>query len=160
MAKGRKALPNKVKELRGTDQPVRMIDEVEYERITKISVPRILTTTRARKIYRERSQVLINMQLLQEPDQDLLVAYANTLDLYYQAIELQKDQELVLEMINTKGQTMKVISPYIKLQKELLDIVNKLSGHFGFSPSSRASLNVQGPKEKMTEFEKLLSGKS
>ena len=158
MSRGRKSLPNKIKTLRATDQPVRMMDEVEYERISKVTVPRILSTTRARKIYKERSQVLINMKLLQEPDQDLLVAYANTLDLYYQAIEKQKNEDLVTELVNAKGHKMQVISPYIKLQKDLLEMVNKLSGHFGFSPSSRASLKVQAPREKMSEFEKLMKG--
>lgn len=156
---GRNALPNKMKELRGTDQPVRMMDEVEYEMVTKVSVPRILTTSRAKKIYRERSQVLINMKLLQQPDMDLLVAYANTLDMYFQAIEKQKDEDMVIELINTKGNKMMVISPYIKLQKELLELSIKLASQFGFSPASRASLKVQAPREKMTEFEKLLSGK-
>ena len=158
MGKGRKPTPNKLKQLRGTDQPVRMnIDEVEYSRITKVSVPRILKSKRAKKIYRERSQVLINMNLLQEPDQDLLVAYANTLDLYYRAIEEMAEGDLVVT-VHTKSGSSKQVNPYLKLMAQLIEIINKLTGHFGFSPSSRASLKVNEPREKLSEFEKLMKG--
>ena len=158
--KGRNPIPGELKKLRGTDQPVRMYGEVEYDRITKVSVPRILQTTRARKIYKQRAQVLINMKLLQEPDQDLLVAYANALDLYYQAMEAMagEDQGLMVYVI-TKSGTTQQINPYLKLQKELLDMVGKLAGHFGFSPSARAALKVGKPEEKKSEFEELMFGK-
>lgn len=158
MGKGRKPTPNKLKQLRGTDQPVRMnVDEVEYSRITKVSVPRILKTKRAKKIYRERSQVLINMQLLQEPDQDLLVAYANTLDLYYRAVEEMAEADLIID-VQTKAGKTKQVNPHLKLMAQLIEIINKLSSHFGFSPSSRASLKVNEPREKLSEFEKLMKG--
>ena len=130
---------------------------MEYERITKVSVPRILTSKRAKKIFRERAQVLINMKLLQEPDQDLLVAYANTLDLYYRAMENMPEDELMVS-VRTKTGTIQLPNPHLKLQKDLLESVNKLAASFGFSPSSRASLKMSAPKEGKTEFEKLMMG--
>jgi len=157
--KGRKPIPGKLKELRGTDQPVRMYGEVEYEQITKVSVPRMLNTTRARKIYKQRAQVLINMKLLQEPDQDLLVAYANALDLYYQCMEEMANEPGLLVNVTTKAGTTRQTNPYLKLQKELLEIINKLAANFGFSPAARAALKVGAPKEKPSEFEKLMFGK-
>lgn len=157
MNMGRPRTSNKLKELRGTDQPVRMNKaEVEYSRVTKVSVPSILKTTRARKIYKERAQVLINMGLLCEPDQDLLVAYAYTLDMYYIAMKEQSERGLV-ETVITKNGSYEVPSAYLKIQKDLLEQVNRLAQHFGFSPSSRASLKVDVKKDDKSEFEKTFS---
>lgn len=158
--RGRKPLPGKLKELRGTDQPVRMYGEVEYEQVTKVSVPRILASRRAKKIYKERAQVLINMKLLQEPDQDLLVAYANALDLYYTCMEeMAKEEEPLLVEVTNKSGTTRQANPYLKLQKELLEMVNRLAANFGFSPSARAALKVGKTEEKKSEFEELMFGK-
>ena len=157
--KGRKKVPSRIKELRGTDQPVRMnTDEVVYESITKVTVPKILKSKRARQIYKERAQVLINQKLLQQPDMDLLVAYANTYDMYLEAVESQQDQDLIKTVIGPTGGTKNVVSVYIQLQLTLLEMVNKIGAHFGFTPSSRASLKIQAPKETISEFEKLMRG--
>jgi P27 family predicted phage terminase small subunit len=156
--KGRKNIPTKLKIARSTDQPVRMnYDEAEYEKITKVSVPRILSTTRAKKIYRERAQVMINQGILTEPDQDLLVAYANTLDLYYQTMEKQAEEgfEIVVD-VKTKFGTTPMVNPYMKLQKDLLESCTKLAAHFGFSPSTRAALKLQ-PKEKEDPLQSFLN---
>ena len=159
MTKGRKPLPGKLKKSRGTDQPVRMnYDEPTYEKITKVSVPRILKSSRAKKIYRERSRVLINMGIIAEPDVDMLVAYANTLDLYYQAVEEQNKSEnaLTVKVTDSKGNNKIMMSPYIKLQKELIEVANKLGSQFGFTPSSRASLKV-APEKEQDPLEKFLN---
>ena len=158
MTKGRKPIPGKLKKARGTDQPVRMnYDEPTYEKITKISVPRILKSTRAKKIYRERSRVLINMGMIAEPDVDMLVAYANTLDLYYQAVEEQNNNEdgLTVTVKDSKGNVKIMMSPYIKLQKELIETANKLGSQFGFTPSSRAAMKVT-PEKEQDPLEKFL----
>jgi P27 family predicted phage terminase small subunit len=157
MAKGRKSLPTQTKIARSTDQPVRMnYSEAEYEKITKVSVPRILNNARAKRIYRERAQVLINQGILMEPDADLLVAYANTLDLYYQTMEEQGKKGFAMVVdVETKKGTISMVNPYMKLQKELLEMTTKLAAHFGFSPSTRASLRLQ-PKEQQNSLEDFL----
>jgi len=79
--------------------------------------------------------------------------------MYYRSIEEMAEQDMVITVTSKSGST-KQINPYLKLQAQLIEIINKLSGHFGFSPSSRASLKVSEPREKLSEFEKMMQGKS
>lgn len=143
MTKGRKPTPTALKKVRGTDQPVRMnMNEAEYELLTKVTVPKVLGTKRAQQIFRDKSKQLMAQRILQAPDIDLLTAYANTFDLYLQAIEEQNKPEnnLIISVI-TKSGTAKTTSPYIKLQRELLPLINNMGASFGFTPSSRARVS-------------------
>jgi len=59
--------------------------------------------------------------------------------------------------VETKKGKMTIISPYIKIQQQLIPILNSLSSAFGFSPSARAGLKIQ-PRHKIDEFEKFMNG--
>jgi P27 family predicted phage terminase small subunit len=159
MSKGRKIIPTTLKTIRGTGRPCRAnMDEAKYEALTKVAVPKVLTNARAKHIFRDKSKQLIAHGILQVPDIDLLTAYANTYDLYLQAIEEQSAEGMKLTIeVSTKAGKVTMISPFIKIQQQLLPMLNTLSGAFGFSPSARASLKLQ-PKEKKDDFEKFMNG--
>jgi len=57
----------------------------------------------------------------------------------------------------TKAGSVTMISPFIKIQQQLLPMLNTLSAAFGFSPSARAGLKLH-PKEKKDDFEKFMNG--
>ena len=144
--------------MRGTDQPCRTnLNEMQYEQLTKVAVPKVLNTLRARKIFKERSAELIAKGLLQKPDVDLLTAYANAYDLWMQAVEAQGSEDL-MTIVKTKSGTMTMPSPYIKLQQELINQIKAIGMLFGFSPTSRASMKMEAPKQQ-DEFDVFLNSK-
>lgn len=155
---GKKKTPTALKVIRGTDQPCRTnYDEAKYEALTKVSIPKVLTSQRARKIFKDKSNQLIRQGILQAPDVDLLTAYCNTFDIYLQAVEQLNDPENPLVVtVQTKKGEMKMISPYLQIQKQLIPLLNSLSSEFGFSPSARAGLKLT-PAKKENEFDKFLN---
>lgn len=157
-----------MKVIRGTDQPCRMnMDEAKYEALTKVSIPKVLATPRARKIFKDKSKQLISQGILQAPDIDLLTVYANTVDLYFQASEqISNTGTKVSEegihssggltvTVHTKNGSYEMVSPYFQIMKQLIPLINSIGGEFGFSPASRASLKIE-PKKNINEFEKYL----
>jgi P27 family predicted phage terminase small subunit len=137
----RHPLPAAIKKARGTDRPSRMNDEPEYKLLTKVQTPSVLKTARARKIFKDKAAQLIAQRILQAPDIDLLTSYANTYDLYLQAVEKQAEEKNLIITVQTKNGMQKQSSPYIKLQRELLPLINSMGAQFGFSPASRSKVN-------------------
>lgn len=144
--RGRKPLPAIIKKQRGTlEGKDSSLEEATYEQLTKVSIPKVLVTKRAREIFRDKSKQLIAQGILQAPDIDQLTAYSNTFDLYLQAVEEQnKEENKLLVSVKTKSGEMQMISPYIKLQQQLLPLINSIGSNYGFSPSSRARIAKPG----------------
>jgi len=153
--RGRKPLPALIKTQRGTlEKASTNMDETKYDQLTKVSIPKVLATKRSRQIFRDKSKQLIAQRILQAPDIDQLTAYCNTYDLYLQAVEEQNkiENDLVVT-VRTKSGEMKMISPYIKLQQQLIPLLNSIGSNFGFSPSSRARIvRPVGSSEEDKDF--------
>lgn len=158
MSKGRKSIPNQLKSLRGTDQPVRLKSEVSGELIKSVGAPKELKTRRSKKIYIEKANQLIKMNVLNETDLDQLVVYANSLDLLFQAMdELKKGP--FQEVHDENGNIIRFVeNPYLKLYRDMISIVNKIASEYGFSPVSRQKLQAQGKDEKKQDIENEIFG--
>lgn len=155
MAKGRKAIPNELKKHRGTNQPVRMKKELPTDKLTRVSAPRVLKTSRARKIFRDKSKQLIRHQILTELDLELLAVYANSLDMVFACIEKINDDDFVKEVFKERDGEMYltsvIVNPHIKIYKDMLDAINRIGGEFGFSPVSRLKFAGVGKNENNDE---------
>lgn len=150
--KGRKPIPEAVKKMNGTDQVCRSREENIYERITKVSLPKELISKRAKRIYKERCQMLINQKVLQEPDLAMLAAYANTYDQYMVCLESwNRDPRPLVEKMTAFG-VMMVPNPVIKMQSSLLTTLNMIGLQFGFSPIARVSMKII-PAKNNNEFD-------
>lgn len=158
MGKGRKATPNALKELRGTDQPVRMRDEISVVPITDpiVSIPRgsQLQTKRARDIFKKKANQLIALRVLTEMDLELLGVYASALDMFYSCVEKIGSEDLVVEVIGKNGTTL-VKNPYLSIMSDMVDTINRIGGEFGFSPVSRQKLKAE-VKEEDNPFKDLM----
>ena len=159
---GRKPIPNELKKLRGTDQPVRMRDELSVEPIVTpfLSVPKgiPLKSKRAKQIFLGKANQLIALRVLTAFDIESLSLYANTLDTAYTCIEKlgEKDAEEFTMNVNEKsGVVSYTPNPYRGLLRESIELVNKIGGEFGFTPVSRQRIATQ-PVEK-DELEDFLS---
>ena len=158
MGKGRKATPNALKELRGTDQPVRMRDEINTVPITDpiVSIPRgsQLQTKRARDIFKRKANQLIALRVLTDMDLELLGVYASSLDMFYTCVEKIGSEDLVVEVTGKNGTTL-VKNPYLSIMSDMVDTINRIGGEFGFSPVSRQKLKAE-VKEEDNPFKELI----
>lgn len=158
---GRKALPNAVKILRGTDQPCRMKEELSVKPITDpiLSLPKNnpLKTKRAKKIYIEKANQLIQLRILTSFDLEQLSIYAYALDQTYTCMENLHKQGYFHESYDDNGNILRYIeNPYLKLLRDMIEVTNKIGSDYGFTPVSRQKINQAPPSEK-NPFEDLLN---
>lgn len=151
--KGRKATPNAVKELRGTDRPCRMRDEMKVDPIENfiVSLPKDspLKASRAKKIFIAKANQLIAMRILTNFDLEQLSMYSFALDQAYTAMELLHKEGVAKKVLDEDGLLKRYVeTPYLKILRDMIEISNKIGADFGFSPMSRQKLKAEKPKEK------------
>lgn len=161
MAKGRKALPDAVKRLRGTDEKRRMRGEgLQTEKVTSTELAmsgvgyNSLSTDRARSIFTDKCNQLISLNILAPQDLDQLSIYADALDKFYICIE-ELDKGMFKEVYDENGNIIRFISnPYLKLYKDLVVIINRIGSDFGMSPVSRMKIKAE-PDKPLSPIEEL-----
>lgn len=152
--KGRKALPDAVKVLRGTDQPCRMSGTVDnakkitdIKKITSTSRLKLLPTKRAKEIFKTKANQLITLGVLTELDIEHLAVYANSLDVLFSCMEGMR--EPATERYSKEGELIGYVPrPEIAMYKQMVEHVNRIGAEFGFTPVSRQKLNQVAPEEK------------
>ncbi len=154
MAKGRKAIPNEIKVLKGTDQPCRMrseilnVDKIKcFDEIKSASQLKGLPTKRAKTIFKTKANQLIALGVLTELDLELLAVYANSLDILFSCME---GMRLPAEpKYNKIGALIGYVErPEIGMYRQMVDQVNKIGSDFGFTPISRQRINAPAPEER------------
>lgn len=155
MAKGRKNLPAEVKQLRGTAQPCRE-EQSGSDTVTRLSdvTPPSWLDTMAKKIFKSKAEQLIALRVLTVLDIDMLALYAQSYSLIVEALQKIKKEGKFNTLYNDEGQIIGFVeNPYMKVYRDNFDKVQKLSGHFGFSPATRKSiLSVADKKEDKDDF--------
>lgn len=166
MTKGRKALPDAVKKLRGTDEKRRMRGEgmivpkvVELDNIFETQSFLGLLSSRSKSIFLERCNQLLALRILTKQDLDQLSIYSDALDKFYICVE-ELAKGMFQEVYDDQGKVVRFVSnPYLKLYKDLVVIINRIGSDFGFSPVSRQKINA--PEEialdPLAELKKQLS---
>lgn len=160
MSKGRKPIPDELKKLRGTDQPCRMSNTVEYaERITDIKMItstsrlKLLPTKRAKDIFKQKANQLIALGILTVLDIEHLAVYANSLDVLFSCMESMRN-----EPTPKYNKNMELIGyvpdPSINMYRQMVEHVNRIGAEFGFTPISRQKINYQ-EEEKKNPFQLL-----
>lgn len=146
MTKGRKPISNAVRKLHGTERADRMRKELIVPILGTVDVRKIkaLHTKRSREIFTVKANQLITQGILTEMDTEALVIYANSLDMLFECVENLKEGKFKT-VVSDKGISY-VPNPYLKLYKEMVEIVNKVGADFGFNPVSR--LRIQAPAKE------------
>ncbi|RHJ76232.1 P27 family phage terminase small subunit [Parabacteroides sp. AM08-6] len=161
MGKGRKATPDAIKILRGTDQPCRMsgcVDNADkitdVKRILSTSRLKLLPTKRAKEIFKTKANQLIALGVLTELDIEHLAVYANSLDVLFTCMEgMRKPAEPKYD--KNLQLTGYITRPETKMYKQMVDDVNRIGAEFGFTPVSRQRINQTQP-ENEDPFKNLL----
>jgi P27 family predicted phage terminase small subunit len=153
--KGRKAIPDALKKMKGTDQPVRMKNTAQVEAIEKLPPPPKWLPDLAKKLYRMKGKELVNQQIISVNDIDLFLMYCFEYGRYLEATES------ITKMGNANDQIDSDIKKYRLLEevrKTSFDRAKSIAVEFGFTPASRSRVNPAGQKEQLTDFQKMMKG--
>lgn len=155
--RGRKKIPDKLKALRGTDQPCRMSGEIKGELITTIDNIdfSVLKTKRAKDIFKKHANRLIYLNLLTEDKMPPLAMYSNNIDLLFLCMQHMK-KGLFAERFDENGNIIGYIeNPYVKMYISLQKEIIKQASEFGFTPSS--SLKFAQVEVEKDELQTIIS---
>lgn len=157
--KGRKAIPNKIHEIRGGRAHTHRAPRKELNPPSKIpSCPSHLNKD-AKKEWRRVVKILDSIGILTELDRTILAAHCEAYSRWIEAKGEVKDDGMVIE--TSSGPK---ISPYVKIAKEAYDQMIRTGSLLCLDPSSRASMSIanQKPseaKDKTESFRKMKHGK-
>tara|TARA_R100001530_G_scaffold105139_1_gene73321 strand:- start:1506 stop:1979 length:474 start_codon:yes stop_codon:yes gene_type:complete len=144
MAKGRKKLPTKVKQMQGTLDPSRaVINEMKVDMCQEIPIaPGWLSEIGKEEWYKVTNQ-LFNLQMLYQIDLQLVAAYCNEISLYIETEIKLRDKGRIQVFKNSDGSIKHAQAvPFQKIAKDALDRAMKLATQFGFTPVARASISA------------------
>ncbi len=154
MSKGRKALPDAVKKLRGTGQPCRLsgatdhVDKIsDIKKISSTAQLKLLPTKRARNIFKQKANQLIGLGILTELDIEHLAVYANSLDILFGCMDGMR--EPAIAKYNKSGYLIGYVPhPEIAMYKQMVEHVNRIGSEFGFTPISRQKINQPSAEDE------------
>ncbi len=167
---GRKPLPDEVKDLRGTLEDRRSrgatpgIPITKITQITSARGIRVLTTKRAKDIFKQKCNQLMGLKILTELDLENLAIFAHNLDKIFSLMnELANEGDVITlyKVIHRKTGEIDQIplkciaNPKWKLYQSLVEMNNKISGDYGFSPVSRMKLSLPGADKPSDPFEEI-----
>lgn len=154
---GRNRLPDNIKKARGTLQKCRMENTVGLELVEEVKAPTWLTND-AKKIFREKANMLIAYRVLSSLDIDQLAIYSAKM------AEIKECQKQIDEsgkfstVYNDEGNIVAFLpNPYIKLQQDAIKVVTAIAPKFGFSPADRKALAApeKDDRDEFTDFEEI-----
>ena len=129
--------------MRGTDQPCRMHEKTDVQKVDKLpSAPKFLSKF-GKKIYRTQGEVLLKLGVLNEINIGSFAMLCS---------EISKYIELTMDLSNEGYTTVTLkgtfINPKAKLASDAYKNAKTLSVEFGMTPASFARIAAQFSKKK------------
>lgn len=143
---GRPATPTKIKKLKGTDQPCRILkNEINPAHITLPSPPDWLHDY-AKDEWYIVTQELEALQILSKMDLSMLATYCHQIATIREATQqlVTSGFDMVLETPNGALQP----NPLLGIINKSTDVALKIAGQFGFTPAARTRIGAPGVKQK------------
>jgi P27 family predicted phage terminase small subunit len=143
MGKGRKKIPTRIKELQGTVEKSRMVEnEMTAELCSSIPEPPNWLSEIAKQEWEKVTLELFNKQMLHNIDLRLIEAYCNAIALHIETEQMLRDKGRIQMFKNPDG-TLKHMQavPYQKIANDALDRALKLATQFGMTPTARTSIS-------------------
>ena len=150
--KGRKKIPTSVKELKGTLEKSRLVDNemATSQVVTMPDAPLFLNQEGADE-WDIVSNELAKIKMLHLTDLSILAAYCNEMGIY-RSISAELGGNFTEQTVDKDGKLrMTKINPKYKVMQNALQNAIKLSTQFGFTPSSRASLSMPEQEQERTD---------
>ena len=143
MGRGRKKIPTRVKELKGTLQKCRQTpNEFTATLVKEIpEPPNWLTEIGVDEWYKVCSE-LYNKQMLHKIDLLLIASYCNMISLHIETEIMLREKGRIQVYRNEDGSIKHAQAlPYVKISRDALDAALKIAVQFGLTPSSRTNIS-------------------
>ena len=143
MSRGRKKIPTRLKELQGTVEKSRLVEnEMQAELCHAIPEPPEWLSEIAQQEWTKVTLELFNKQMLHNIDLRLIEAYCNAIALHIETEQMLRDKGRIQIFKNPDG-TLKHMQavPYQKIANDALDRALKLATQFGMTPTARTSIS-------------------
>ena len=144
MGKGRKKIPTKIKEMQGTVEKSRVVEnEMQVDLCQSLpEAPKLLSKI-GKAEWEKVTKQLFNLNMLHQVDLRLVEAYCNEISLYIECeIELRKNGRID-NFTNSNGDLVRSqAKPFIKIKNDALNNALKLATQFGLTPVARASIST------------------
>lgn len=144
MGKGRKKTPTKLKEMQGTLEKSRTIEnEMVVDQVSELpQVPEWLSEIGKNEFEKVTTQ-LFNLGMLYSVDLKLVEAYANEISLYLECEMKLRKENRIDEFQSSEGIVLRrQASPLVKMKNDALNNSLKLAAQFGLTPVARASISA------------------
>tara|TARA_R100001244_G_C5098618_1_gene118248 strand:- start:79 stop:555 length:477 start_codon:yes stop_codon:yes gene_type:complete len=144
MSKGRKKTPTAIKEMQGTLEKSRVLDnEMQVDLVSELpEAPILLSTIGVAEWYKITSQ-LYNLKMLHNIDLRLIESYCNEIALYIECETMLRESGRVDVFKNTNGDIIRSqAKPQVKMKNDALSNAIKLGSLFGISPVARANISA------------------
>lgn len=151
MGRGRKVVPLSVNKsnLTKAERDARKKAESKLQpKKDKIKIPSWLDKE-AKKEWRRVCKELEELNLLTNVDTVALAIYCDAYSKLLQANKEIETQGMFVEYTNKFGATNTIENPAIKTANKYIDVIRKMCGEFGLTPSARAKLTL--PKQEEQE---------
>ena len=143
MARGRKKTPTRVKELQGTVEKSRLVEnEMTAELCTTMPPAPEWLSEVAKQEWNKVTLELFNKQMLHQIDLRLIEAYCNAIALHIETEQMLRDKGRIQIFKNADGSLKHMQAvPYQKIANDALDRALKLATQFGMTPTARTSIS-------------------
>ena len=142
MGKGRKKTPTKIKEMQGTLEKSRTIEnEMVVDLVSNIPTAPDWLSEIGKKEFIKVTTQLFNLEMLYSVDLRLVEAYANEISLYLECEMKLRKENRIDEFQSSEGTALRrQASPLVKMKNDALNNSLKLAAQFGLTPVARASI--------------------
>ena len=144
MAKGRKKLPTKIKEMQGTlDKSRQVKNEMQVSNLCELPPAPDWLTPLAQNEWCNVTNELLSLQMLHQIDLVLLAAYCNAISLHIEMEQILMEKGRVNHYYNEDGSLRhSQCKPEVKISNDSLANALKIAVQFGFTPSSRSGISA------------------
>lgn len=156
MAKGRKKLPDKVKQLQGTLQPCRASgDKPIFNLVLTLPPPPEWLGETAKVVYNDVVKSMIELRLVNNTNLPLIVSYAHMIGIHHDAEQAMQEKGRYMPIRNEQGVILRVnVAPHHRVSMEALDRALRIASEFGITPSAQTKImSLIKPPEEVDPFD-------
>ena len=142
MGKGRNKIPTKIKEMQGTVEKSRTIEnEMVVDQVSELPIVPEWLSEIGKSEFKKVTTQLFNLGMLYSVDLKLVEAYSNEISLYLECEMKLRTISRIDEFESSEGIVLRrQASPLLKIKNDALNNSLKLATQFGLTPVARASI--------------------
>ena len=142
MGKGRNKIPTKIKEMQGTVEKSRTIEnEMVVDQVSELPIVPEWLSEIGKSEFKKVTTQLFNLGMLYSVDLKLVEAYSNEISLYLECEMKLITISRIDEFESSEGIVLRrQASPLLKIKNDALNNSLKLAAQFGLTPVARASI--------------------